>query len=365
VTVPPRPECTRQDSQGRSGGAVYSDPNVKGTIILLPADMIVDSGEYVQVTTCDVMTTPIEQMDGIVTEQNNQHVGPCAVCGHHIQYSDQQHLQHIQHIQHVTTIATLPGSYPAASSAPSPDTRSSTRMQWDQFFPSFFRSCDPREAWEVLQQGISELNSAAHRDSRRQVRDSDHHQDRYYKQKDHVRGLKHELDHQRRIFEEYQQQSDVRFKQAAETEQNLRTTIDDLRAQIFAIGSSRGPRQDGNYYTQGFDALNTVIEQGVLKLVRQGKQILSDSAPNEILASISALGKHGKKTARFLTESAYTIPALYTQGEMRLSLLRHVVALFLTHVVLEPYAMGISKECSDVLKCVELELLNKGTPLIS
>jgi hypothetical protein len=193
-------------------------------------------------------------------------------------------------------------------------------------------------------------------------RDGDYNRERYYHQlQDQQRNFDQQLVEQQRIFQEYRQQSELRVKEATDVAKDLRTTVDNLRAQVFAIGSSRAPRNDGDFYNQKFNALNTVIDQGVLRLVRQGKQVLDESAPKEILESIALLGSYGPNSARFLSESAYNISALYTQGPMRLALIRHVVALFLTHTIFEPYAVGISKESSDLLNCIELELFEKGS----
>ena len=354
-----RSECTQKDSQDKSITPIQTDTKLNCTMFQWPTDIIADSEDYVQVTSRDATTSPIEQMDGMVVVQNNQPAGNCPVCGHHVHYSNQVLIQHPQHVQHVTTISTLPGSHQIAGIASLPQAWSSTRIQWEQFFPSFIRSCDPREAQEFLQQGLSQLTSnlPMRRDSRRQAREPEYHQERHYHQNNHIG---HELNRQQRAFEEYRQQSDLRIRQAVEREQDLQAMIDNLRAQVFAIGSSRAPRHEQNYYIQGFNALNSAIEQGVLKLGRHGKQVLSDSAPNEILAAISLLGKHGAKSAQFLAKSAYTIPAFYAQGSMRLALIRHIVALFITYTILEPYAMGVSKECSDMLKCIEAEFLKRG-----
>ena len=285
------------------------------------------------------MNVPPEEMDGVITTTAQPPV-PCAVCGHQIQFADQAMLEHVQHLQQgewtvaspVTTavpIQPLSGALvgppvlvrPAYTTSATPQfgqqSRSSWRLHWEQFFPAMLRSCDYREAWDLLQSGISQLSSTVPQlrepspsSSRQSNPEPEYYRDRYYQLKDHQKYLDQQLLEQQRIYHEYRQQSDLRVKEATETAQNLRTTVDKLRAQVFAIGSSRAPRNDGDFYNRKFNTLNTALDQGVLKLAREGKQDLSDSALKEITESIALLGDSGPTSARFLNDSAYNIRAL-------------------------------------------------------
>jgi hypothetical protein len=177
--------------------------------------------------------------------------------------------------------------------------------------------------------------------------------------------LKNDLNKEHLRFQDYRQQCEQQIRGLNDVAEKLKLENEAFRAQIFTMGSGRGPLKEENYYIQAFNSLNSVIDQGVLKLVRQAKHLLADTAPNEILALIAELGDPGKQSAAFLGQTRYSVPALYSQVPLRLALIRHVVALFLVHRVFEPYGFGLSQEFSEGLKYVEKDLLLNGSTRFS
>jgi hypothetical protein len=236
---------------------------------------------------------------------------------------------------------------------------------WNQFFPSFVKSYG-KEAYKFLQESLGQKQTGSVGVEPWDGRSDRNYYDLAKRERAINETLKKDIHQEQLRFHDYQQRSEQRIQILNDVAEKLKLENEAFRAQIFTMGSGRGPLKEENYYIQVFNSLNSVIDQGVLRLVRQAKHLLSDTAPNEILALISDLGDHGKQSATFLaTSSKYSVPALYSQVPLRLALIRHVVALFLVHRVFEPYGFGLSQEFSEGLNYVEKDLLSNGSTLFS
>jgi len=250
--------------------------------------------------------------------------------------------------------------YPAVQS---PGARNPAGSEWDKFFPSFWRSY-PGEAYTLLQQTWLQISSTKTpslvEPAPRRDNDNNYSRSRGRRSRENSRDSDNDTDLQNQL-QGYRQESEERIKHLKDVAQKLKAENETFRAQIFSIGSGRGPLQEESFYIRRFDSLNTTIDQGVLKLVRQTKHALGEPLPvDEILESISGLGDHGKNSSRFLGESTYSLQALYSQGPSRIALIGHVVAMLLVHRVFEPYGIGMSDEFSRGLRSLEFDLAKNG-----
>jgi len=264
--------------------------------------------------------------------------------------------------------AEISGAYPVGSTLNDPQCMQTQSQMvpaataWQEFFPSFVQRYG-NAAYTLLQDTVGQQfsrSSSAPVDQPppRSGRDRNYY-DLYQKEKAYSDTLEKEKQQEKQRFHEYRQQTENRIQRVDRIAEKVRSENEAFRAQIVTMGTGRGPLQDENYYIHAFNSLNSTISQGVLKLVRQAKQLPAETAPDDILLAIKGLGDKGEKSAKVF--SNYSLPALYGQVPLRLALTRHVVALFLVHRVFEPYGFGISDEFSDGLKCVEEILMLDGT----
>jgi hypothetical protein len=269
-----------------------------------------------------------------------------------------------QQLQH-GGVPGIPSAYQVGSSLNDPCMQTQSQMPvpaataWHEFFPSFFKRYG-KEAYALLQDTLGQQfpRSSSTPVDPRSSRDRNYY-DHYQKEKAYSDVLRKEIQQEKQRFYEYQQQTEQRIQRVDGIAEKVRSENEAFRAQIVTMGTGRGPLQDENYYIHAFNILNSTISQGVLKLVRQAKQLSTETAPDDILLAIKGLGDKGEKSATFFSD--YSLAALYSQVPLKLALTRHVVALFLVHHVFEPYGFGVSEEFSDGLKCVEETLMLDGT----
>jgi len=304
---------------------------------------------------------------------NIQHI-QCTRCGQGVQWvqcvpCSQQTLRYA--VQPVPSVgqplqpSAVPGTYYPVGESQALGARDTARHEWERFFPSFMGTY-PREAFAILQQAWFQMSSTDHPGRSEPVPRHENDinysraRDRKSRARENSREFPNEVEYQKQ-FQEYRQESEERIRKLNDVAQKLKAENEAFRAQIFGIGSRRGPLQEESYYIRHFNSLNTTIDQGVLKLVRQTKHALTEPLPvEEILKSISDLGDHGKKSAKFLGESEYSLQALYSQGPTRIALIGHVVAMLLVHRVFEPYGVGMSEEFSKGMRCLETDLTING-----
>jgi hypothetical protein len=143
----------------------------------------------------------------------------------------------------------------------------------------------------------------------------------------------------------------------------LQAQNEEFRTQIFSMGSGRGPVQDEDHYIQSFDELKYVVEHSMVKFSRaHANQSMPARVQTEVLTLISDLGQNGKNSARILTSGKYNFQALYSNGRWRHPLIRHIVALFLQDRIFDTFALCLSQEFSEGLKCVEKDVISRGPP---
>lgn len=216
--------------------------------------------------------------------------------------------------------------------------------RWNEFFPSFQKEPGWRDVMKNIFSGM--FPNYGNNDSYERER-------AYHAQVEHARSEMTKI-------QQINAQRDQDYQNLLGIVQGLKTDNEAFRAQIFSMGSGRGPLREENHYIHNFESLKTAIDQGVLKLSRANSA--ATTPPPEILATISKLGEHGERSAAYFSKSKYhTLPALYSQSQWRLAVIRHVVALFLIDRVFEPYVFGVSQEFSKGLKCIENDVLERGS----
>ena len=173
---------------------------------------------------------------------------------------------------------------------------------------------------------------------------------KYFEERDKVEALQRQLEDRRREIERI---SKIVVDYQAQNE--------DFRSEIFALGTGRGPLKDEEFYISTFEELKCLIEKEIVKLSRaHANLVFTEEQQGELLKKISEIGSWGTRCAEFLKLEKYSLQKLYSQGQWRHPLLRHIVAWFLLDRVFDPFAFGISQEFSDGLKCVERDVISRG-----
>ena len=177
-----------------------------------------------------------------------------------------------------------------------------------------------------------------------------------------IATLKEHRNQEQRKAAAYQQD----YQSLYEVYKQLKAENEAFRAQIFSIGTGRAPIHEESYYVQKFESLKGLIEQGSLRLCRaQAKgEKLSIEAEKATLQALVETGAYGEQAVKIFGETKYTLPFLYNLTTWRIALIRHIVAIFLLDRVFSPFAFGISEEFSNGLKCVQADIVERGTHLI-
>lgn len=177
-----------------------------------------------------------------------------------------------------------------------------------------------------------------------------HYKARYFEERDNVEALRRQLEDRKREIEaiskivvDYQSQNE------------------EFRTQIFALGTGRGPLKDEEFYTSTFEELKCLVEKEIVKLSKaHANYVFEEKEQGELFQRISEIGSCGHKCAEFLKMEKCSLQKLYSRGQWRHPLLRHIVAWFLLERVFNPFAFGISQEFSEGLKCVERDVMSRG-----
>jgi hypothetical protein len=143
----------------------------------------------------------------------------------------------------------------------------------------------------------------------------------------------------------------------------LEAQIKEFRTQVFEMGSGHGPIKTEEYYSSNFEALGCLIEKEIVKLSKVHRNYtLTDLQTSQVLSYISEVGTLGQKCSDLLkSEGTYSLQNLYSQGKLRILLIRHVIALFLYERIFDPFAFGVSREVSDCLRSVDRDIMFRGT----
>ena len=177
-----------------------------------------------------------------------------------------------------------------------------------------------------------------------------HYKAKYIEEHDKVEALHRQLEDRRREIESIS-------KMAVD----YQTQNEEFRTQIFALGTGRGPLKDEEFYTSTFEELKCLVEKEIVKLSKaHANLVFAEQEQGELLQRISEIGSCGQKCAEFLKTEKYSLQKLFSQGQWRHPLLRHIVAWFLLERVFNPFAFGISQEFSEGLKCVEMDVISRG-----
>ena len=177
-----------------------------------------------------------------------------------------------------------------------------------------------------------------------------HYKARYFEERDKVDALHRQLEDRKREIERI---SKIVVDYQAQNEE--------FRSQIFALGTGRGPLKDEEFYTSTFEELKCRIEKEIVKLSKpHANYVFQEKEQQELLQRMSEIGLWGQKCAEFLKTENYSLQRLYSQGQWRHPLLRHIVAWFLLERVFNPFSFGISHEFSEGLKCVERDVISRG-----
>jgi chromosome segregation ATPase len=146
--------------------------------------------------------------------------------------------------------------------------------------------------------------------------------------------------------------------------QAAKDTDTELRSQIVAATGNMNDilRAEGHYVNQ-MQQISGSIEDWVAKHVKSNKRMekeggflpaLSKDLEDKIISKIGLLGIHGRKSAVRLK---LTFSDYFKEGILRIALVRHIIALYLFHEVLDSFAFGLRR--------IESELLMKLEDLIS
>ena len=177
-----------------------------------------------------------------------------------------------------------------------------------------------------------------------------HYRTKYNEERDKVEGLQRQLEDRKR-------ETEAISKMAVD----YQAQNEEFRTQIFALGTGRGPIKDEEFYTSNFEELKCLVEKEIVKLSKtHANHVFQENEQEELLQRIAEIGSWGQKCAEFLKTEKYSLQKLYSRGQWRHPLLRHIVAWFLLERVFNPFAFGISEEFSEGLKCIEKDCISRG-----
>jgi hypothetical protein len=134
-----------------------------------------------------------------------------------------------------------------------------------------------------------------------------------------------------------------------------------LRTQIVAgTGNMNDILRAEDHYVNQMQQISSSIEDWVAKHVKSSKKMekergyhlpaLEDNVVFQIVSKIKLLGDHGRKSAARLNE---TFSEYFKEGISRIALIRHIIALYLFHEVLDRFAFGLEPSESNLLMKLE------------
>jgi hypothetical protein len=143
----------------------------------------------------------------------------------------------------------------------------------------------------------------------------------------------------------------------------LRAENEEFRTHIITLGSARQQLREEENYIHGLEDLRHIIEQSMVGLSRKHENVrLSEEVQRNILSYIMGLGHHGEKASKLLNlnTAEHLFAILYANNRARLPLIRHIIAIFVLHFILDPFAFAASAEVSEALKAVDTDFLFRG-----
>ena len=153
-----------------------------------------------------------------------------------------------------------------------------------------------------------------------------------------------ELEHILKELEKQNHQLRIAMKDVLDKYDQSESDNAILRSQIVSMRAPSGQVNDDGYYVQKLNWLNEAIQvwaAGVYK--RQCSHGLEPEVEAEV-ERILGYYQPGKALLHLLREHHYTIREVYQNPTQRITLVRHLVALFLSTHVFKPFCVGMPDE---------------------
>jgi chromosome segregation ATPase len=135
---------------------------------------------------------------------------------------------------------------------------------------------------------------------------------------------------------------------------------EELRRQIAQLSNAQDSIHEEEFYIREFDKMGMEINSWVAKETsNMSKESLSSSSKERILSFIKQYGMHGSVSAIKSLVSANSI--WNSNRRDRITLIRHILAIFLFDNVFDRFSFGLEREMSEYFKRIEKDIWDKGS----
>ena len=159
----------------------------------------------------------------------------------------------------------------------------------------------------------------------------------------------------------------LRNENTMQENQKLRQDNTVLRNRIATYAQSTdGVIRAENHYIEQLHQIEYTISEWVVKQVRGNIKVEMErgylpvsvtTLMDEIIPRVEGLGTHGRTSARALARS---FQAYFGDRKSRITLIRHIISLYLFHEVLDKFTFGFEQLMSDFLQKLEDHICYQG-----
>lgn len=140
---------------------------------------------------------------------------------------------------------------------------------------------------------------------------------------------------------------------------NYKNSLNQLQAQVFHIDRGVNPLRNEEYYTHKFENIKVDFEMWVARHALSSSESISKTTDATIRSTIARLGPCGRAAAEFF-QKRLGIKALFSETRTRIQLIRHLGALLLFELVLEPFVFGLSPQISQAFSWIDADIMTNG-----